>query len=32
MEIDREWLAIGFIIICFIGVTLRTRNEHGRHD
>ena len=32
MEIDQEWLVLGFVIICFIGVALRTRDEHGRRE
>lgn len=30
MEIDKDWLVIGFIILCFIGVAVRTRDEHGK--
>lgn len=30
MEIDGEWLVIAFIILCFVGITVRTRDEHGK--
>ena len=32
MEIDSEWLGIIFMIVCFIGVAVRTRDEHGRRE
>ena len=29
MEI-RDWFVTFFVVLCFIGVAVRTRNEHGR--
>ena len=29
---DNGWLVIAFIILCFVGVCFRTKNEHGNKD
>ena len=32
VDLNGDWLPIAFIVLCFVGVTLRTKDEHGKKE